>query len=392
MTILRHVMKISSGLTTLAVLGLVASTAVAGGLTTSSTETSENAEASASAAASQAATASDDAAATSTAASTETASGTAAADASADDGAEGSSVQGFVAIEDDPLIVDASAIMDDDGMGEVSVQWQISSDSSEWMNISGATQQSFTPREIHVNKILRVVITYVDGQGNLETLVSPPSQPVQNVNDKPTGSPILTGSAIEEDALVVDTSTIADEDGIGTYEVIWQRSSTKTEWQNFPDANTEVLRLGQNHVGYSYRAIITYVDSHDTREVLISNPSETVSNVDDPVEGEVVLVGEPLEGSTMSVRTSGVSDEDGIASLSVSWEYSKDGRNWRSVDSSSSTVLPLSQSLVGMQVRAKASVVDTFGVETLIYSQPTNTVKNINNAPIGQINVRRVGS
>ena len=45
-----------------------------------------------------------------------------------------------------------------------------------------------------------------------------------------------------------------------------------------------------------------------------------------------------------------------------------------------------------MQVRAKASVVDTFGVETLIYSQPSNTVKNINNAPVGQINVRRVGS
>ena len=381
-------MKISSGLTTIAVLGLVASTAVAGGLSTSSTASTENAETSASAAASQAATASDDAAATTTE-SAETTSGTSDANAAA---AEGSAVEGFVAIEDDPLIVDASAIMDDDGMGEVSVQWQISSEGSEWTNISGATQQSFTPREIHVTKILRVVITYVDGQGNLETLVSPPSQPVQNVNDKPTGSPILTGSAMEEDALVVDTSTIADEDGIGTYEVIWQRSSTKTEWQNFPDANTEVLRLGQKHVGYSYRAIITYVDSHDTREVLISNPSETVSNVDDPVEGEVVLVGEPLEGSTMSVRTSGVSDEDGIASLSVSWEYSKDGRNWRSVDSSSSTVLTLSQSLVGMQVRAKASVVDTFGVETLIYSQPTNTVKNINNAPIGQINVRRVGS
>ena len=384
-------MKISSGLTTIAVLGLVASTAVAGGLSTSSTATSESAETSATAAASQAATASDEAATTTTE-SAEAASGTAEADASGNAGAGGSAGEGFVAIEDDPLIVDASAIMDDDGMGEVSVQWQISSQGSEWTNISGATQQSFTPREIHVTKILRVVITYVDGQGNLETLVSPPSQPVQNVNDKPTGSPILTGSAMEEDALVVDTSTIADEDGIGTYEVIWQRSSTKTEWQNFPDANTEVLRLGQKHVGYSYRAIITYVDSHDTREVLISNPSETVSNVDDPVEGEVVLVGEPLEGGTMSVRTSGVSDEDGIASLSVSWEYSKDGRNWRSVDSSSSTVLALSQSLVGMQVRAKASVVDTFGVETLIYSQPTNTVKNINNAPIGQINVRRVGS
>ena len=364
-------MKTSSGLTIFAVLGLVASTAFAGGVPESGSSDTVSASA------------------TETTTTT-TAAATATTEAAADTGsAEG---VGFVAIEDDPLIVDASAIMDDDGMGEVTVQWQISSSGSEWTNISGATQQSFTPRELHVGKVLRVVITYVDGQGNLESLVSPASQPVQNVNDKPTGSPILTGSAMEEDALVVDTSTIADEDGIGTYEVIWQRSSTKTEWQNFPDETTEVLRLGQRHVGYSYRAIITYVDSHQTREVLISNPSETVSNVDDPVEGEVVLVGTPLEGNTMSVRTGGVSDEDGIASLSVSWEFSKDGRNWRSVDSSSSTVLSLGQDLVGMQIRAKASVVDTFGVETLIYSQPTNTVKNVNNAPIGQINVRRVGS
>jgi hypothetical protein len=299
---------------------------------------------------------------------------------------------GFIAIEDDPLIVDASAIMDDDGMGEVTVQWQISSNNGDWMNISGATQQSFTPREIHVGKRLRVVITYVDGQGNLETLVSPGSNEVENVNDKPTGSPILTGSAREEDALVVETSSISDEDGIGSYEVIWQRSSTKTDWQAFPEATNEVLRLGQEHVGYSYRAIITYVDSHNTREVLISNPSETVTNVDDPVEGEVTITGVPTEGNFMVVRTNGVSDEDGIASLSVSWEYSKDGRNWRAIDSASNNKLVLTQALVGMQVRAKASVVDTFGVETLIYSQPSNTVKNINNAPFGQINVRRVGS
>ncbi|HCV63085.1 MAG TPA: hypothetical protein DGR20_07305, partial [Alphaproteobacteria bacterium] len=109
-------------------------------------------------------------------------------------------------------------------------------------------------------------------------------------------SPILTGSAREEDALVVETSSISDEDGIGSYEVIWQRSSTKTDWQAFPEATNEVLRLGQEHVGYSYRAIITYVDSHNTREVLISNPSETVTNVDDPVEGEVTITGVPTEG------------------------------------------------------------------------------------------------
>jgi hypothetical protein len=361
---------------TLAVASLMASTALAGGLTNSN-------EATATSTASAATTSTVD---TQTTSNTSSEQSSQASENSAED------TGGFVAIEDDPLIVDASAIMDDDGMGEVSVQWQISGESQNWMNISGATQQSFTPRELHVGKQLRVVITYVDGQGNLETLISPASSAVQNVNDKPTGAPILTGNAQEEDALVVDTSTIADEDGIGSYDVIWQRSSTKTEWQAYPEATTEVLRLGQEHVGFSYRAIITYIDSHKTREVLISNPSETVTNVDDPVEGEVILTGEALEGAKMVVKTNGVSDEDGIASLSVSWEFSKDGRNWRAVDTSSTSVLTLTQNLVGMQVRAKASVVDTFGVETLIYSQPTNTVKNVNNVPVGKINVRRVGS
>ena len=86
---------------------------------------------------------------------------------------------GFAAIEDVPLIIDLSSVTDSDGMGSVSVQWQISSDNKKWTNISGATNQSFTPREIHVGNRLRVAISYVDGQGNLEPLISPPSTPVR---------------------------------------------------------------------------------------------------------------------------------------------------------------------------------------------------------------------
>lgn len=297
----------------------------------------------------------------------------------------------FVAIEDDPLIVDASAIMDDDGMGNVQVQWQISKDGKTWMNLPGAVHQSFTPREAHVGQRLRVQISYVDGQGNLETLTSPPSTKVQNVNDKPIGSPQLAGNAREEDALVVDTSLISDEDGVGIYAIIWQRSSTKTEWQAFPESVGEVLQLSQAHVGYSYRAVVSYVDSHGTRELLITNPSETVVNVDDPVEGEVLLTGEASEGAVLTANTARVSDEDGIASMTVGWESSKDGRTWRTIETGGASQLRLSQALVDRQVRARVSVVDTFGIETVIFSQATNTVKNVNNKPAGTIFVKRVG-
>jgi len=388
--------------------------AFAGGLPESSTESTAAAN---SAAQTNAAVAETAAPAASTAASTGTSTGTStgasstgsgtAAQAPANDssmstsatqtaggGVDNGEVEtgSFVAIEDDPLIIDASSVVDGDGVGSMQVQWQISADGASWSNLSGEIRQSFTPRERHVGRLLRVQLSYVDGQGNLETILSPPSSPVQNVNDKPNGAPQLVGAAREEDALVVDTSMISDDDGLGNFSIIWQRSSTKTEWQAFPETNGEVLQLAQRHVGYSYRAVVSYVDGHGTKELLVTSPSETVQNVDDPVQGEVLITGEATEGETILVSTTGVSDEDGIASMSIGWEASTDGRNWRAIETGGATQLSLSQPLVNKQIRARVAVVDSFGVETVIFSQATNTVRNINNKPAGTIFVRRVGS
>ena len=338
--------------------------------------------------------ASTDSAATTAAASTasaDTGTTTAQQVAQAPANNDGVETGSFVAIEDDPLIIDASSVVDGDGVGSMQVQWQISEDGTVWSNLSGEIRQSFTPRERHVGRRLRVQLSYVDGQGNLETILSPASTPVQNVNDKPNGAPQLVGAAREEDALVVDTSMISDDDGLGNFSIIWQRSSTKTDWQAFPETNGEVLQLSQRHVGYSYRAVVSYSDGHGTKELLVTSPSETVQNVDDPVQGEVLITGEATEGATILVSTNGVSDEDGIASMSVGWEASTDGRNWRTIETAGATQLSLSQLLVNKQIRARVAVVDTFGVETVIFSQATNTVRNVNNKPAGTIFVRRVG-
>ena len=367
--------------------GLPASdnTAATAGSTAQST-TAETTAASDSASTGSAATA---AAATTAAADTGTT--TAKQEAQAPASNDGVETGSFVAIEDDPLIIDASSVVDGDGVGSMQVQWQISEDGTVWSNLSGEIRQSFTPRERHVGRRLRVQLSYVDGQGNLETILSPASTPVQNVNDKPNGAPQLVGAAREEDALVVDTSMISDDDGLGNFAIIWQRSSTKTDWQAFPETNGEVLQLAQRHVGYSYRAVVSYTDGHGTKELLVTSPSETVQNVDDPVQGEVLITGEATEGATILVSTNGVSDEDGIASMSVGWEASTDGRNWRTIETAGATQLSLSQMLVNKQIRARVAVVDTFGVETVIFSQATNTVRNVNNKPAGTIFVRRVG-
>ena len=295
-------------------------------------------------------------------------------------------------LEDEPLIADLTSIIDKDGIGEVNVVWKISSDGVTYRNIPGATNQSFTPRQEHVGKTLRVVLTYLDGQGNLETLTSEATTPVINVNDKPTGVVRLTGESAEDSALILDVSDVYDEDGMGPFNLTWQRTSPNTGWENYTEDDTEVLNLRQEHVSYTYRVRVEYIDGFDTREVIYSNESEAVRNVDDPVLGDVVILGEEKEGSILEARTDSLTDDDGIASIDVAWERSRDGRNWVSLTGENTRSLNLDQTVVGSQVRVKATLVDRFGIETVLHSQPTRIIENVNNVPVGNVLIRRVSN
>ena len=295
-------------------------------------------------------------------------------------------------LEDEPLIADLTSIIDKDGIGEVNVVWKISSDGTAYRTIPGATNQSFTPRQEHVGKTLKVSLTYLDGQGNLETLISDATTPVINVNDKPTGVVRLTGESAEDSAFILDVSDIYDEDGMGPFNFTWQRTSPNSGWENYSEDDTEVLNLRQEHVSYTYRVRVEYIDGFNNREVIYSNESEAVRNVDDPVLGDVVILGEEKEGSVLEARTASLSDDDGIASIGVAWERSRDGRNWVSLTGENTKRLSLDQTVVGSQVRVKATLVDKFGIETVLHSQPTRIIENVNNVPVGNVLIRRVSN
>ncbi len=305
--------------------------------------------------------------------------------------AEGGNEQGFEAVENDELVIDTNSLADRDGMGSIQVQWQISDDGDNWMVLPGAIQPRFVPRDAEVGKFLRVQISYVDGQGNPEMMISPMSQPVRNVNDKPMGRPELRGEAKEDSVLAIDSSRISDEDGLGSLSYIWQRSSERTNWENFPDQFKDTIRLTQSDVGFSYRAVVSYIDGFGTRETLVTDASEVVANVDNPLEGKVVVRGQSIEGAELTANTSTLSDFDGISSMNLAWETSTDGRTWRELDYAQGTRnLNLVQELVGVRVRARVNVVDNFGVETVAYSDASDVVRNVNDKPAGNILIRRI--
>ena len=299
---------------------------------------------------------------------------------------------GFDAIEDEQLVIDTSNIQDGDGIGNTQIQWQISENGDEWRIVPGAITPTFTPRDQHVNKYLRVQVSYVDGQGNSEVIISPSSSAVKNVNDNPVGAPVIAGEARENKTLSVDLSRITDEDGLGAINIDWERSTTKANWQRLPDKSNSAVSLNQTDVGYSYRAVINYIDGFGTSETLYTEPTELVANVDNPLTGEIVIRGQAIENNELVASLSSLADYDGIASTAFRWEASTDGRTWDSINlpANSPTIL-LGQALVGMKIRISANIVDNFGVETKVISAVTEPVRNVNDKPVGTLLIRSVG-
>src|SRR5262249_16937824 len=112
---------------------------------------------------------------------------------------------GGTATEDQVLTADTSTLNDADGLGPFAYQWQ-----RNHVNIAGATGSTYTLGDADVGKEINVVVSYTDGGGTNESYITGPTPPVDNVNDAPTGTPTVSGPAVQNATLTANTSGIAD--------------------------------------------------------------------------------------------------------------------------------------------------------------------------------------
>jgi Ca2+-binding RTX toxin-like protein len=184
------------------------------------------------------------------------------------------------------LTVDTSQIVDPNGIGPLSLQWQSSANGTTWTNIAGATGASFTPQQAQVNQQLRVVASFVDGRGNPEQVISAATAPVVDDNIAATGLPIISDTTpLENQTLTVSTAGIADANGLGAFSYQWQSSANGTTWTNIPGATSAsftpdngFLGVG-NEIGLALRVRVSFIDQADNPEVLFSVPTSPVGDL-----------------------------------------------------------------------------------------------------------------
>ena len=249
-------------------------------------------------------------------------------------------------IQGQPLLADTTTLADADGLGTFSYQWQ-----ANGVDIAGATESSFVPGESEVGSVLTVVVTYCDGNGTIESVGSSATDVVANVNDAPTGEVLLIGSAVEGQYLSVDSSTLADADGLGAIIYQWQADGV-----DIAGATSATLLPGNAEVGKAIAVVVTYTDGYGTIESVISSATDPVINVNDAPTGAVLVMGSAVEGQTLSVDSTTLADADGLGVISYQWQA--DGVD---ITGATAATLLLGKAQTGRAISVVATYTDGFG-------------------------------
>ena len=294
----------------------------------------------------------------------------------------------FEAFEDEPILIDISSLLDPDRIGLTTLQWEVDRlDGQGWMPMSGANSPVFIPRQEHVGHSLRAQLSYTDGKGSIENLVSPATSPVQNINDPPLGQLQVVGKALENQVLRVDVTGVRDEDGAGVTSFVWEGSVDGIKWTSLGSADSTLV-LTQSEVGLYVRSVVSYVDKYGQPEFVVSEIAGPIANVNDNVVGTPKVVGVALEGEILSLNMSDLTDPDGVFTESIYWESSIDNI-WHHIPGANSQYLELTRYLTGVNVRAVVSIVDRFGSVENTPSAQVGPIEAINSRPSGVLVLKR---
>ena len=187
----------------------------------------------------------------------------------------------------------------------VSWQWQHAEDgTTAWADIAGATNTTFTPDDAQVGRILRACAMFADALGTTETLCSPATAAIANVNDAPTGDLMVETTPFpgappvailfidpptEDNLYTAVPGNLGDADGLGTISWRWQsaadpgmgRLPAPGDYSDINGATSAAFTPDQAQVGRFLRFCAAYRDGQGTDEQVCAAAGGTVINTND---------------------------------------------------------------------------------------------------------------
>ena len=177
------------------------------------------------------------------------------------------------------LEASVSGIADADGLSGATFAYQwVSDDGSADTDIAGATAASYTLTAAEAGKTVKVSVTFTDGRGTQETLVSEATEAVAAANAAPTGLPAIAGTARVGETLEASVTEIADADGRDDagFAYQWVASDGETD-ADIAGATAAAYTLTAAEAGKTVKVRVTFTDGRGTEESLVSAATAAVS-------------------------------------------------------------------------------------------------------------------
>lgn len=223
----------------------------------------------------------------------------------------------------DPVTTEGSVLegySGDDPVTGDDLEWRVTSTLDSGVTFDVLATGEFevteaTPGDWVTDIVIERRVVQSDGTiGSTANFTADATPPAQS-NTPTTGLPVITGTAQVGQQLGVDTSALADVDGLGTFTYSWRLDGSEvgTEATYTPNATGSLL------------VRVSHTDGGGTVETV---PSAAVTvqaapAVNNPPTGLPVILGTPQAGQTLSIDTSAISDADGLGTFSQVWR--KDG-------------------------------------------------------------------
>ena len=265
------------------------------------------------------------------------------------------------------LTASTSAINDEDGLENVSYEYQ-------WIvggtDIDGATGSSYLLTSSEQGQTIQVKVTFTDDADNEETLTSVATAAVAaKANTAPTGLPTITGTAQVEQTLTADTSAIADEDGLTSisFDYQWIAGGTDIDGATGPS-----YELTSSEQGQTIQVRVTFTDDAENEESLTSVATEAVTAAPNrEATGQPTISGTPQVEETLTADTANIADQDGLTGVSYSYQWTAGGSD---IDGATNSTYTLTASELGKTIQVRVTFSDDDDNAETLTSEPTEAV------------------
>ena len=272
------------------------------------------------------------------------------------------------------LTANISGIADEDGLDNVTFTYQWMADNAD---IEGATDSTYEVSDDDVGKTIQVKVSFTDDRNNGESLTSAATAAVAAKPNSPaTGQPTISGTVQVGETLTVDTTDIADADGLtdATFAYQWL-----TDDVNVEGAANPTYTLADGDEGKAIKVRVSFTDDADNQETLTSAATAAVAaRPNSPATGQPTISGTVQVGETLTVDTTDIADADGLTDAVFSYQWLADDVN---IDGATDSTYILADRDESKAIKVQVSFTDDAGNEETLTSGATAAVEYVDGPP-----------